>query len=178
VFDDAGNYYVTDSGQFTKRNGYLLRFTPDGKGKVLGGPFGYANGLSLTADGRTLFMVESDTDRVYRFAVRDDGTVSEPAVFAEHVGRFPDGAALDAAVNLYVSCYASDEIIRINPAGQKELLAWDRWAILLGSPTNMAFGGPDLTDLYVANLARYTVTRVSLGVPGQSLANQRRATKH
>lgn len=176
VFDDAGNYYVTDSGQFTKRNGYLLRFTPDGKGTVLAGPLGYANGLSLTADGRTLFMVESDTDRVYRFNLRDDGTVSEPTVFAENVGRFPDGAALDAAGNLYVSCYASDEIIRINPAGQRELLAWDRWAILLGSPTNMAFGGPDLSDLYVANLARYTVTRVNLGVPGQPLANQRRAT--
>jgi gluconolactonase len=173
VFDDAGNYYVTDSGRWMKHNGLLLRFTPDGKGQVLAGPFGYANGLALSADRRTLFMVESDTDRVYRFALRPDGSVESSSVFAEGVGRFPDGLALDASGNLYASCYASDEIIRINPAGQKALLAWDRWAILLGSPTNMAFGGPNMTELYVANLARQTITRAEIGVAGQPLANQR-----
>jgi gluconolactonase len=173
VFDDAGNYYVTDSGQFAKKNGYLLRFTPDGKGEVVAGPMGYTNGLALSADQRTLFMVESDTDRVYRFEIGTDGAVGPPSVFAEGVGRFPDGLALDAAGNLYASCYASDEIIRIDPTGQKQLFAWDRWAILLGSPTNMVFSGEGLRTLYVANLARYTVTRVELDFAGQPLANQR-----
>src|SRR6185295_1982200 len=51
LFDSNGNYYVTDSGQFRKKNGYLLRFTPDGKGQVVAGPFGYTNGLALSADG-------------------------------------------------------------------------------------------------------------------------------
>jgi gluconolactonase len=173
VFDDAGNYYVTDSGQWMKRNGFLLRFTPDGKGQVLAGPFGYANGLALSADQLTLYMVESDTDRVYRFALKTDGSVESSSMFAEGVGRFPDGLALDTRDNLYASCYASDEIIRIIPTGEKKLFAWDRWAILLGSPTNMAFGGPGMTELYVANLARQTITRAEIGVAGQPLANQR-----
>jgi gluconolactonase len=177
VFDSAGNYYVTDSGNWKKNNGYLLRFKPDGSGEVLAGPLGYANGLALTADDKTLFMVESNTDRVLRFNISDSGAVSPGEVYAEGCGRFPDGLVLDAEGNLYISCYASDEIWRISPSGEKSLFAWDRWAIHLGSPTNMAFGGPDFDELYVANLARTTVTRVKVNRKGQLLANQRAKRK-
>ena len=69
VFDSAGNYYVTDSGNWKKQNGFLLRFRPGDAGEILGGPYGYANGLALSADERFLFMVESDTDRVVRFEI-------------------------------------------------------------------------------------------------------------
>ncbi|WP_040547889.1 SMP-30/gluconolactonase/LRE family protein [Pedosphaera parvula] len=177
VFDSAGNYYVTDSGNWRKNNGYLLRFTPDGKGRVIGGPFGYANGLALSVDENFLFMVESNTNRVLRFELKPDGLAGEPEVYAEECGRFPDGLTLDAEGNLYVSCYASDDIHRITPMREKTLFAWDPFAILLGSPTNMAFGGPDFDVLYVANLARTTITRVPMGRQGQLLANQRVKTK-
>jgi len=175
VFDSHGNYYVTDSGNFRKRNGFLIRFTPDGQGKQLAGPFGYANGLALSADERFLFMVESDTDSVLRFELGKDGdgVTGAPETYATECGRFPDGLALDAEGNLYVSCYASDEIWRINPRREKTLFAWDRWAILLGSPTNMAFGGKDFDEMYFANLARTTITRAKVGRKGQPLVNQR-----
>jgi gluconolactonase len=173
LFDSAGNYYITDSGQWKKNNGYLLRFTPDGKGQILAGPFGYANGLALSADGRFLFMVESNTDSVFRFQISPDGSVGQPELYASGCGRFPDGLTLDAEGNLYVCCYASDEIWRVNPGREKTLFAWDRWAILLGSPTNMAFGGKNFDELYVANLARTTITRAKVGRKGQLLANQR-----
>jgi len=170
VFDRRGRLYVTDSGTWKKRNGALLRFEPDGRGRVVGGPFGYANGLALTADERSLFMVESDTDRVYRFDLTAEGEVWRPETYAEAVGRLPDGLALDDAGNLYVACYASDEIWRIDPAGKKTLLAWDHFAILLGRPTNLAWGGANGDILYVANLGRYTITRAHLpGLRGQRL---------
>ena len=154
LFDSAGNYYVTDSGQWKRNNGCLIRFAPDGRGQLLAGPFGYANGLALSADEKQLFMVESNTDSVLRFEFRADRTLGAAEIYATECGRFPDGLALDADGNLYVCCYASDEIWRISPAREKTLFAWDRWAILLGSPTNMAFGGKDFDELYVANLAR------------------------
>jgi gluconolactonase len=172
LFDFAGNYYVTDSGVFRKRNGYVLRFTPDGAGEIVAGPLGYTNGLALSADEKHLFMVESDTDSVLRFEVRPDGSLGEPEIFATECGRFPDGLTLDAEGNLYVCCYASDEIWRLNPAREKTLFAWDRWAILLGSPTNLAFGGADFDELYAANLARTTITRAKVNRRGQPLANQ------
>src|SRR5439155_7221233 len=49
VFDRRGRLYVTDSGTWRKRNGALLRFEADGRGRVIGGPCGYANGLALAA---------------------------------------------------------------------------------------------------------------------------------
>lgn len=173
AFDPAGNYYVTDSGHWLKRNGRLIRLRPDGADEVIAAGLGYANGLALSADGRALFMVESDTDSVVRFGIGPDGAVARPEGWATGCGRFPDGLALDADGNLYVCCYASDEIWRVSPAGEKSLLAWDRWAIRLGSPTNLAFGGSNFDELYVANLARTTITRARIGRKGQPLANQR-----
>lgn len=173
LFDSHGNYYVTDSGLWRERNGLLLRFTPNGRGEVLAGPFSYPNGLALSADEKFLFMIESKTDSVHRFAIRVDGSFGPAESYASECGRFPDGLALDAEGNLYVSCYASDEIWRVSPQRVKILFAWDRWAVLLGSPTNMAFGGENFDELYFANLARTTITRAKVGRTGQPLANQR-----
>jgi gluconolactonase len=173
VFDRRGRLYVSDSGKWKQRNGFLLRFEADGSGHVIGGPLGYANGLALSADERWLFMVESDADRVYRFALTSDGQLGRGEVYAESVGRLPDGLALDEAGNLYVACYASDEIWRISPLGEKSLLGWDYHAILLSRPTNLAWGGENSDVLYVANLGRDTITRAHLpGVRGQRLAHQ------
>jgi len=54
--------------------------------------------------------------------------------------------------------------------GKVELFAWDRWAILLSRPTNMAFDGD---TMYAANLGRTTITRAKVGVLGHALANRR-----
>ena len=165
LFDRSGNYYVTDSGNWNKRNGWLLKYRSDGGGEVFAGPFGYANGLALSADERSLYMVESDSDRVYRI----DLATGRASVHAEQVGRMPDGLALDAGGNLFASCYASDDIHRITPAGETVLFAYDRWAILLSRPTNLAFRDG---YLYVANLGRTTITRAPAGRAGKPLVNQ------
>lgn len=176
VFDAAGNYYVTDSGQWQARNGRLIRFDPRGRGEVLVEGLGYANGLALSAGEEFLYLVESDTDSVQRFALAPGRWGARPAPYATDCGRFPDGLVLDADGNLYVCCYASDEIWRIAPTGEKTLLAVDRWGIRLGSPTNMAFGGDNFDELYVANLARTTITRAKVGRKGQPLAGCRTST--
>ena len=169
LFDRRGMLWVSDSGEWKKRNGRLLRFAPDGAGETMGGPYGYANGLALDRSERQLFMIESDTDSVHRFELDGDGRLGPSALYAERVGRFPDGLVLDAEGNLLVCCYASDEIYRIAPGGETSLFAFDPHAILLGGPTNMAFGGAGLDDLYVANLARTTITRVRAPRRGQPL---------
>jgi gluconolactonase len=171
LFDSRGGMYLTDSGNWMKRNGFVLRFDPEGRGEVLDGPFGYTNGLALTADERSLYMVESDSDSIYRFAVAADGRLGDANLFATEVGRLPDGLALDADGNLYVCCYASDEIWKIESGGRKALLAHDRWGILLGRPTNLTFGGKNFDEIFIANLGRFTITRAKLGVRGQPLAN-------
>jgi gluconolactonase len=171
LFDRCGRLYVTDSGRWMKRNGFVLRFDASSRGEALAGPFGYANGLALSADERTLYMVESDSDSVFRFEIASNDQLNSRQLYASQVGRFPDGLAMDAHGNLFVCCYASDEIWRITPDGEKTLLARDRWGILLGRPTNLAFGGENFDDVYVANLGRYTITRAKLGIRGRPPAN-------
>jgi gluconolactonase len=166
LFDCRGTYYVTDSGNWMKRNGRLLKYGSDGRGETIAGSLGYANGLALSADKRHLYMAESDTDSV--FCV--DLMTGAITLHAEQVGRLPDGLALDADGNLFAGCYASDEIHRIDPQGRKTLFAWDRWAILLSRPTNLAFHNG---YLYVANLGRTTITRAPAGREGKPLANER-----
>ena len=165
LFDRSGNYYVTDSGNWKKHNGCLVKYGSDGGGEIVAGPFGYANGLALSADERYLFMVESDTDTVYRIDL-DTGTAG---IYADHVGRLPDGLALDAAGDLFACCYASDDIHRIGPTGERTLFAYDRWAMLLSRPTNLAFRDG---YLYAANLGRTTITRAHVGRAGRRLANE------
>src|SRR5215813_3958560 len=166
VFDSRGNYYVTDSGNWKKQSGRVLKFGPDGHGEAVGEAFGYANGLALSADERRLFLAESDTDRIYSI----DLETGVAAIYAEQVARLPDGLALDGEGNLFAGCYASDDIHRITPEGERTLFAWDRWAILLSRPTNLAFHEG---YLYVSNLGRTTITRAQVGRAGSPLANKR-----
>jgi gluconolactonase len=171
LFDRAGHLYVTDSGNWMKRNGRLLGFDVAGRGTVLAEPLGYANGLALSDDEQTLFIVESDTDSILRFEIEADGSVGTAESYAVQVGRLPDAMALDVDGNLYVCCYASDEIWRIDKQRKLTLIAHDRWGILLGRPTNLAFGGPNFDEIFVANLGRFTITRAKLGVRGRPPAN-------
>jgi sugar lactone lactonase YvrE len=159
VFTSDGDYYVTDSGRWKQRNGRLLCLHNSGQVSVLVENFGYANGLALSPDpaktGRTLYVVESDTNSIHRVDL-SSGAIQP---FAQNVGRMPDGLAFDPAGNLYASCYASDDIHRIDATGQVEQFAWDPWAILLSRPANIAFHDG---YLYAANLGRTTITRANL----------------
>jgi gluconolactonase len=155
LFDRDGNYWMTDSGIWMKRNGALLKFPPDGRGEIVA-EMGYANGLALSDDGHTLYCAESDTNRIFRF---DTGTGGKD-VFAENVGRMPDGLWFDPGTrNLYVGCYASDDLRVLAPDGSQKLFARDPWAILISRPTNMV-----IRDgyFYVCNLGRTTITRAKL----------------
>lgn len=171
VFDHQGNLYFSDSGEWDRNNGWLYRLRANGQVELLGGPFAFANGLAMSADDRFLFLVESQRDRVLRFPLLADLSIGEPEVYAENMARIPDGLALDAAGNLYVTCYASDCIYRVTPARNAQLLAFDPEGTRIARPTNAAFGGPAHDDLYIANLGRWHISRVHLGVPGQLLAN-------
>jgi gluconolactonase len=174
VFDSAGNLYVSDSGDWSRSSGCVVRFDGRGRGEVfLEAPQPFPNGLALDADERFLLIAQSHTDDVLRVEIKNDGSAGERDVYARGVERVPDGLAFDVAGNLYVSCYASDNIYRVSPDGAVSLLAYDRDGTTLARPTNIAFGGAANDFLYVANLGRWHINRVKLGIKGQTLANQR-----
>lgn len=174
VFDSQGNLYVSDSGQWSTSSGCVVRFDNRGKGTIfLEPPQPFPNGMALSQDERFLFIAQSHTDDVLKVEILPDGTAGQQEVYARGLERIPDGLAFDVQGNLFVSCYASDNIFRVTPDRKVSLLAYDRAGTILARPTNIAFGGPANEYLYVANLGRWHINRVHLGVAGQPLATQR-----
>ena len=173
VFDSAGNLYVSDSGEWTRKSGCIVRFDQHGNGEVfLEGPQPFPNGLALDVSERFLYIAQSHTDDVLRVEIRKNGSAGEREVYAKGLDRVPDGLAFDVTGNLYVSCYASDNIYRVSPDQSVHLLTYDRVGTTIARPTNIAFGGPQNEFLYVANLGRWHISRANLAVKGQALANQ------
>lgn len=149
AFDRSGDLWISDSGRWKQNNGRVLRFHSDGTRQVMAEGWGYTNGLCFGASG-VLHIAESDSRRILRL----DGSV-----VAVEVGRTPDGLALAPDGSLFVACYASDDVWRIDPEGNLRRYAHDPDAILLCRPTNLA-----IRDgwLYVANLGRTTIVRARL----------------
>jgi gluconolactonase len=173
VFDLEGNLYFSDSGAWRKEDGFLFVLRPNGKIEELLRGLSFPNGLSLSADERTLYVVQTTRDNVLAVPIDSPAKIGEPYVYAHSLHSIPDGAALDVNGNLYVTCYASHNVYRVSPNGEVRLFAGDRDATMLASPTNAAFGGERFDQLYFANLSRWHICRVSAGVNGQRLANQR-----
>ena len=173
VFDCGGNLYFSDSGEWHADDGFLFVLRPNGKIEQLIDGLSFPNGLSLSFDEKTLFVVQSTKDNVLAVPLQSPGKVGRPRVYARGLHSVPDGAALDAAGNLYVTCYASHNVYRVSPSGKVTLFAEDREGTVLASPTNIAFGGPNLDEIYVANLSRWHICRARAGMKGQVLASHR-----
>ncbi|HSZ63598.1 MAG TPA: SMP-30/gluconolactonase/LRE family protein [Terriglobales bacterium] len=173
VFDREANLYFSDSGEFNKHNGLLFVLRPNGKIEQLLDRLSFPNGLSLSADDRTLYIVQSTKNNVLAVPLLDTGAAGKPRVYAAGLNHVPDGAALDADGNLYVTCYASHNVYRVTPEGKVSLFASDPKGTMLASPTNAAFGGANFDEMYFANLSRWHICRARVGIRGQPLANQR-----
>ena len=173
VFDAEGNLYFSDSGDWEGANGCVYRLRPNRRIEMFAGPFAFANGLALSADDRFLYVVQSTRDNVLQIEIRGDGSAAKPTVYASHLARIPDGLAFDAVGNLFVTCYASDNVYKVSKRGKVQLVAYDPAGTIIARPTNIAFGGPNLDQIFLANLGRWHVCHAPAGVKGQPLVNQK-----
>jgi len=173
VFDSEGNLYFSDSGEWDKENGCVYRLRASGRAEYFAGPFAFANGMSLSVDEKTLYVVQTQRDNVMRIPILSDGRAGKPQVYASGLASIPDGAALDVNGNLYVTTYATHSVYRVAPNGRVSLYAKDPSATMLAAPTNAVFGGNNFDEMYFANLNRWHICRVKAGVRGQLLANLR-----
>ena len=172
VFDQKGNLYVSESGAFRQVSGKVLKFSPDGRGTIWhDGPFNFANGMALGPGEKHLYVVTSFFPGVDRIAVLPDGSAGERALFCTLPETVPDGLAFDAAGNLYVSCYAPNKIFRVSPQQEVSVLIDDWEAHTLSNPTNIAFGGAQLDQLFAANIGRWHITKIDVGIKGLALAS-------
>ncbi|MCX5523855.1 SMP-30/gluconolactonase/LRE family protein [Streptomyces bobili] len=136
--------------------GTLSRVTGDGSVSVVLDDVAVSNGTGWSPSGTLMYYIDSPTRRVDVFD-HADGRVTNrrPFVEIEDGAGFPDGLTVDAAGCVWVALWAGGAVRRYTPEG-----VLDR-VIELPTPlvTACAFGGADLTDLYV------TTARVGLEAP-------------
>lgn len=114
---------------------------------------GVANGITLSPDGKTLY-VTAGMNKMRRYPLNADGTVGPGSDFARGAGM-GDGMKTDLAGNIYSTSGGGPGIVRVtSPAGK--LLGTINLPIYGGEPkrqicaTNVAFGGPDGKSLFIA----------------------------
>jgi gluconolactonase len=172
VFTAAGTLYVTESGSgWETDDGYLFRITPGGVPEIVSEECRFfPNGLALSADQRTLYVVESRQPGVVTYQL--DGDSAGPRQEFVHLpGTVPDGLALDASGALYVSCWRPDRVYRIAAGTTAPEVYLDDWtAEYMCSPTNLCFGGRDMSTIYLAGLCGWSISTLNAEVPGQPLA--------
>ena len=89
-------------------------------------------------------------------------------------GTVPDGLACTADGGLLICCYRPDRILHLDRDGRLEIVADDPQGTLLSAPTNVCFAGPGLDRVVSANLGRWHLTLLDLGLRGAPLHRPRR----
>jgi gluconolactonase len=166
AFAPDGTLYFSDSGTWARDDGRVFRLSPDDELELYStGLPHFPNGCAVTPDGRWLWMVESYVPTVNRFDL-ETGALEEVTRLE---GTVPDGVALTANGGLLVSCYRPDRIVHIDRDGAVETVAEDPRGTILSAPTNIVFVGPDRTQLVTANLGRWHLALLDVGLRGAAL---------
>ena len=169
-FDDEGNLYVTDSGEWGSDDGLLYRIAPDGTTTVwTDGLSRFPNGCCLSADGGSLYVVESRGRAISRIAIADDGSAGAVEQIADLTGSQPDGIALATDGSLIVGHYRPDRVSVIRTDGSIEVLAEDPDGVVLNQPANVAFVGEGLDEIVVSSLGGWSLMKADIGLTGVAL---------
>lgn len=178
VFDSSGNLYVSESGAFKAVKGKVLKFSPSGDGHVWHeGPFNFANGMAMGKGENHIYVVSSWLPGVERIQINADGSAGERSIYCILPQTVPDGIAFDEFENLYISCYIPNAIYKVATDRTTTLLMEDWEAHTLSNPTNIAFGGVYSDQLFTANLGRWHLNKIDLGVKGLLLASHSKQIK-
>jgi sugar lactone lactonase YvrE len=186
AFDDAGLRFndggCDPAGRFwmgsmaydeAPGRGAIHRLDPDGTIHRVLGDVTISNGLSFAVDGRSALYVDTPTDRVDVLEVDPlAGTVVGRRRLTEVTPGHPDGIAPDAEGGVWVALWAGSAVHRYDRDGRLTHLV----RLPCSQVTCPAFGGPDLTDLYVTTSRRGlpegeeptagALFRVRSGIPG------------
>jgi gluconolactonase len=168
AFGPDGTLYLSDSGTWGRDDGRLVAIEPDGAGRVLSRSVEcFTNGCAVSPDGRWLWVVESHDPRVHRLDLT--AASPRPELITRIEGTVLDGLAFTDAGGLLISCYRPDRIYHLDAAGELEVVAQDPQGTLLSAPTNVCFVGPQLDRVVSANLGRWHLTLLDLGLRGAPL---------
>lgn len=128
---------------------------------------GISNGLAWSTALNKFYYIDSHRGTVdeYDFDIKN-GTISngKPIFSLEknNVPGVPDGMAIDTDGNLWVAVFNGNRIIKIDPRKPETLL--ESIPIPAQQVTSVAFGGPNLDEIYVTT-AKFTIDGNVLAPP-------------
>ena len=158
VFDKKGGFYFTDLGKRMPTHkvlGGLYYALPDGSKIVeVAYPILSPNGCGLSPDGKTIYVAETDTARLWAFDIVGPGKIKPAPKYTPHSGRIIGGlggkAKFDslkvlANGNIVVATLVEGCLTEFNPAGKvvRSVKLPDSHV------TNLAFGGADMRTAYI-----------------------------
>ncbi len=114
-----------------------------------------SNGLAWSADGQTLYYIDTGTRRVDAFDYAAGRLANRRPVHAFTTG-WPDGMTIDAEGLLWVALWDGGAVVRIDPATGSEV---GRITVPARRPTCCTFAGPALDHLVI------TTARIGLDDP-------------
>lgn len=123
--------------------------------RLLRGGFGVANGTEWSADGTRIYFTDTSVKTIYQADYSITGDVTNVEAF--HSGDSHDGLVIDSEGYLWSGIYGGGRVVRYSPDGAEDL------TIEIPAPniTSVAFGGHDLSTLFVAS-ARENLTEEQL----------------
>lgn len=163
----------------------VYRIDPNGQvERLTAGEVSRPNGIAVSADGKTLFVVDNNTSspegnrKLWRFALMADGRLEPKSQKLLHDfgrGRGGDGMALDSQGRLYVAAglnYANPPVESGDVAAGVYVFSADGKhegfiPVPLDMVTNCTFGGPELKTLFIT--AGHQLLSVPVTVPGYAL---------
>jgi gluconolactonase len=111
------------------------------------------NGITLSPNGRLLYVADSDSRLIRVYDLAGNGAASNERVFVTNIAGVPGGLRTDEKGNVYTAAKA---VVVYSPKG--EMLKEIR---LAETPSNLAFGDKDFSSLYVT--ARTALYRLRAG---------------
>jgi sugar lactone lactonase YvrE len=147
--DARGRFWAGTIGMGGLRErGSLYRLDPDGVVRRMLSRVTVSNGLDWSLDGRTFYFTDLALARVDQFDFEQvAGTISNRRPFVEfspEIG-YPDGLIVDAEGFVWIGVWEGGSLHRYAPDGRLDLIL----PVPASLTTKCAFGGPDLTDLYI-----------------------------
>jgi D-xylonolactonase len=130
--------------------GHLLLVDHDGSVRVLDDGVHLANGIGFSPDRRTLYFTDSIARVIYSYDYDlPSGSVSNrrELVKVPTTEGLPDGLTVDAEGFVWSAQWFGSCIVRYDPDGANER----RIDLPAKQITSLAFGGKDLTDIYVTS---------------------------
>lgn len=149
--DRFGRFLCGSMGVHAEPLGKLWRVDRDGRVDVLETNIRIANALCFSPDGRRMYFADSLERKIRTYPYgpgRDDLGDRTDLIDTSSWESGPDGATVDAEGCIWVCLVQVGKIARFTPKGKLDRLI-DAPTDL---PSSLAFGGPDLSTLFVTSI--------------------------